>query len=307
MLSILIPSYNYVCTELVRALVRQGEALAAETGTAFAYEIIVGDDGSTDTAALQANRAIDALPHCRFWEAGRNLGRAALRNRLADMAAGPYLIYIDCDARVEHDDFLRRYWLAARKARVVVGGVRNVSTLPSPTVSLRFRYEARADRRRSAACRQRTPYQNFSTFNFLIERELMREVRFNEQCRHYGYEDAYLGMELEQRHVPVMHIDNALVHLGLDTNDVFLHKTETALRTLHSLDETIRRHAAVSRLARRLERYHLMPAVRLGHRLLGPWVRRQLLSPRPSLLLFSAYKLGFYGSLPHKGGPEPRG
>lgn len=297
MVSILIPTYNYVCTALVQALSRQGERLFAELDSGFRYEIIVGDDGSTDAATVLANRSINRLPHCRYWVAEKNMGRAAIRNRLADMAAYPYLLYIDSDARVEREDYLRRYFAAARQARVVVGGLRNVPSLPSPEVSLRFRYEAQADRRRSAVCRSRTPYLHFSTFNFLIHRDLMREVRFNEKCFHYGYEDVYLGMELEHRHVKILHIDNELVHLGLDTNEVFLQKSETALRTLYGLDRAVQRHAAVSRTAERLKRCGLMPVVRWAYRLFGAEVRRNLLGKRPSLLLFSLYKLGYYCSL----------
>lgn len=281
--------------------------MAAEPGTDFSYEIIVGDDASTDVATVYENQFVNQLPHCRLWISDRNLGRAALRNRLADMATHPYLIYIDSDAKVEREDYLRRYVEAVRKARVVVGGVRNVFHQPSPDVSLRFRYEARADKHRSASCRARTPYLHFSTFNFLIERELMCKVRFNEECLHYGYEDAYLGMELKQRRIKILHIDNELVHLGLDTNVVFLQKSETALRTLYGLDEAIRHHASVSRVAERLERWQLMPVVHRLFRLFGASMRRCLLGKKPCLLLFSLYKLGYYSSLSQQASEKQKG
>lgn len=75
-------------------------------------------------------------------------------------------------------------------------------------------------------------------------------------------------------------------------------KSETALRTLRSLDEAMRGHAAVSRLSDRMNQLHLRSAVCLFHRLFGRAIRRNLLGPRPSLFLFALYKLGYYTSLP---------
>ena len=52
-LSILIPTYNYCCLSLVESLHAQA---TAQDGLSF--EILVADDGSTDTATVTANRAI---------------------------------------------------------------------------------------------------------------------------------------------------------------------------------------------------------------------------------------------------------
>ena len=79
-ISILIPTYNSICVELVRSLQQQAELLAID------YEIIVADDGSTAHDCLQANRAIRQLPHCQFMEREQNTGRTAIRNFLAQQA-----------------------------------------------------------------------------------------------------------------------------------------------------------------------------------------------------------------------------
>lgn len=50
-LSILIPTYNNVCLELVRDLQAQASILSSEND--FEYEIIVADDGSTDKIPLR--------------------------------------------------------------------------------------------------------------------------------------------------------------------------------------------------------------------------------------------------------------
>ena len=56
-LSILIPTYNDPCFELVDTLRHQAEA------TGISYEIIVADDGSTSEETLKTNSAIDSLPN----------------------------------------------------------------------------------------------------------------------------------------------------------------------------------------------------------------------------------------------------
>ena len=56
MLSILIPVYNYDCSELVKALQLQGERLKQAKGEE--YEIIVGDDASSK------GRGIESVQKC---------------------------------------------------------------------------------------------------------------------------------------------------------------------------------------------------------------------------------------------------
>ena len=59
-LSILIPTYNDRCVRLVDSLRQQTEAVG------ITYEILVGDDGSTDAAVIADNQQIsptaDELP-----------------------------------------------------------------------------------------------------------------------------------------------------------------------------------------------------------------------------------------------------
>lgn len=298
MFSILIPTYNYDCTSLVRALHRQGEQLRAETQGKFDFEIIVADDCSTDAESVRKNRAINELERCRLWESPRNLGRAAIRNRLAELAAFPYLVFIDSDAQAdESPDYLRLYWQYAPTCPVVCGGARNVHSLPSPKMALRFRYEQWLDKKRVAEVRRRQPYSEFSTFNFLVARDTFLSLRFNEQCKHYGYEDVDFGLRLKQAGIPIKHIDNWLIHAGLDENHSFLEKTETALRTLHSLDREIQQGSAVGRMAARLESLGLKGAMRCFHTVFRGMERKNLLGKHPSLTVLSIYKLGYYSSL----------
>lgn len=62
-LSILIPTYNNVCFELVKTLQAQTALLSD-----FEYEILVADDGSTDLSTITANRKINEIENCRYIE-----------------------------------------------------------------------------------------------------------------------------------------------------------------------------------------------------------------------------------------------
>ena len=294
MFSILIPTYNYTCTKLVQQLAQQAERLFALQKNALPYEIIVGDDGSTDIHSVRENRTIQSLPHCFFAERGCNVGRASIRNWLAEKASQPYLIFIDSDASVDDPHYLMRYYQACTHHKVICGGVKNIGILPSPQHSLRFLYEKNADLHRSAAQRSKFPYDQFTTFNFCIARNLFLKIKFDEQNIDYGYEDTYFGICLEKGHIPILHIDNNLVHNGIDTNLEFLKKTETALLNLSTKNEGLKEKATVSRIAIKLRSIHLISFVCFFHHIFKSLEKRNLLSNTPSLFIFSLYKLGYY-------------
>ena len=72
-LSILLPTYNCICTALVGELQRQCVAEGAD------FEIIVADDASPDKRFIAENRAIARLDGVRYIERERNVGRSAIR------------------------------------------------------------------------------------------------------------------------------------------------------------------------------------------------------------------------------------
>ena len=169
MLSILIPTYNYDCTQLVKDLQLQAERSGID------YEIIVADDASPIQAYKEKNRAINALPHCRLIELEENIGRARIRNRLADEAQHEWLLFMDADAEVISNSFIADY-LKHTDADVVCGGLCHAETLPSPEVSLRYAYEKRADKKRVAHYRVQRPYEQFTPFNFKIRRTIFQDI-----------------------------------------------------------------------------------------------------------------------------------
>lgn len=302
--SLLIPTYNYACAHLVCELQKQCEEVQA-TVEGFDYEIIVAEDGSTDDESIRKNSVTELLPHCRYELRDNNVGRAAIRNWLVSEASYEWVVIIDSDAEVMSDDFVQKYiTMAASTPRpdVIVGGI----ATPDHKVKgheLRYKYEHAAEKHRTLTARRARPELYFSTFNFMARRSILADIPFDERCKEYGYEDALLGIELAEKGCRIEHIDNPLLHNGINSNASFLANTEAALRTLRHLGPPMTSTARVAQLSAAftktaLRRSTMKPLLLLIYNMSRPLLRLNLLSSHPSLHLFAFYKLGYYTTLP---------
>ena len=288
-ISILIPVFNWDCSLLLTDLHRQGCRLGVP------FEILVADDCST--ARFRNVETAAGLEHCRYIGLEENVGRAAIRNMLAMESQYDELLFLDCDGRVRSECFLADYMAAADLAQVVCGGVIHPDSMPAPGVELRYRYERKADEKRSAAYRSLNPYARFTPFSFMISRELFLEIKFDESFREYGYEDVLFGLELERRQATVLHIDNPMEHLGLESNEVYLKKTGQAVRNASDHMDTIGSGSELLKHFSRLEKCGMLWVPRLVWRLFHEPMKRNLLGNKPSLKVFSLYKLCYLCSI----------
>jgi glycosyltransferase involved in cell wall biosynthesis len=290
MLSILIPTYNYDCTNLVRDLHRQAECAGID------YEIVVADDASPIKECAERVREINTWPNCRLIELERNLGRARIRNRLADEARFEWLLFMDSDAEVISDSFIVDY-LKHTDADVVCGGLCHADALPSPEVSLRYAYEKRADKKRAACYREQRPYEQFITFCFMVRASVFQAIRFDDSITEYGHEDTLFGVELERRKVNIRHIDNPMRQGGIETNAEFVEKTRAALRNLVLMEDNMRNHSLLLKLYGVLHLIRLDGCIARWFSHNEDWLKGQLMESTPQLRLFFLYKLGYYCSL----------
>ena len=290
MLSILIPTYNYDCTNLVRDLHRQAECAGID------YEIVVADDASPIKECAERVREINTWPNCRLIELERNLGRARIRNRLADEARFEWLLFMDSDAEVISDSFIVDY-LKHTDADVVCGGLCHADVLPSPEVSLRYAYEKRADKKRAACYREQRPYEQFITFCFMVRASVFQAIRFDDSITEYGHEDTLFGVELERRKVNIRHIDNPMRQGGIETNAEFVEKTRAALRNLVLMEDNMRNHSLLLKLYGVLHLIRLDGCIARWFSHNEDWLKGQLMESTPQLRLFFLYKLGYYCSL----------
>lgn len=228
-LSILIPVYNYPVDVLVRELHRQATALNIQ------FEIIVVDDCSSVDFE---NQTIQNLPSVSYSKLPQNIGRTSVRNLLAAKAKHQYLLFIDCDAAIPLQSYLAEYVQALQeKTTVICGGTMYDSHKPEKCKRLRWNYGKKYEQR-PAKQRQECEYRSFSLFNTVISKQIFESIKLNESLKQYGHEDTLFGLQLQKNGISVSHIDNPLIHCGIDTNEVFLSKTKQSIENSVVLKQT---------------------------------------------------------------------
>lgn len=294
MLSILIPTYNYDVTRLVTELHRQA------LNTYVDFEILVMEDGSTQF--LEENKAISNLQFCHYTALSHNIGRSAIRNRLADEARYGHLLFIDCDAEVHTSHFVEKYLAFCREEVVVIGGTAYEPENNDPDFSLRLKYGRMREAKPAQDREQAGKYSHFSSFNFLISKSIFNQIRFDESIRGYGHEDTLFGHQIAELHCEVHHIDNDLIHKGLDDNILFIHKTEEGTKNLYLLHKSnkypfLANQSKLLRTFINLDRKNLSPLLAKLFDVLQTCMQKQLCSRRPSLKIYDLYKLLFLAKI----------
>lgn len=283
MLSILIPVYNFDVTAFVAALVQQGRAIKLK------FEIIVFDDGSTPEF-LEKNREIQNFKEVEYQELPENLGRSKIRNRLAYSANYPFLLFMDGDSFPEHSDFIKKYIDGLDKNTVLVGGT-SYEIAASDEYVLHWTI-GRKREVHSVCHRSKKPYHSFTSNNFLIPRHLFIQSPFDENIREYGHEDTVFGLTLKKQNIPIKHIDNPLLHIGLEPAAVFLEKNKKALKNLILLSQ---KHdwmeTKLLRSYRFLKQMRLLTLIKKIYPIIEDKVEKNLKGKCPSVLLFILYKI----------------
>lgn len=64
----------------------------------------------------------------------------------------------------------------------------------------------------------------------------MLQLPFDESIVTYGFEDTLWANQLSKHNIKMLHIDNPIIHQGLEKNSVFLSKTKWAIENLVELN-----------------------------------------------------------------------
>jgi len=290
-ISLLIPVCNYDIVALVHSM----KSCIGKIPEFI--EILIGDDGSSQDFRNKY-KALEE-PGVRLIVSEKNIGRAAIRNKLALEAKGDYLLFIDADAMIPGtaDAYISKWLPYLSKARVICGGILYHSSPPGdPDKILRWKIGWKREQRKASE-REKHPYSFFSTFNVMIDRTVFSKIRFNEELRQYGYEDALLSYQLEKAGISIRHIDNGLMHDGLESNREFLNKTKLGLENLSRLYDSVTDKRTFSSTVRILRLYNILAFFRLTLLLAGLYIRYKekmeirLDSHNPPMILFSIYKV----------------
>ena len=290
MISILIPAYNYNITNLVSDLYQQ----AVETYIDF--EIIVMEDGSK--LYVEENRKVNEFKFCRQIVLDENIGRSAIRNKLADEAKYDHLLFLDCDAKLNSIHFVEKYISFCREECIVLGGRIYDEEYTDPRFSLIIKYGKNRERNDNRNLKHRQKNPMFTTPNFLISKSIFNKIRFDETIKGYGHEDTIFGIKLHQMQINFIFIDNPVVHIGLENNEIFILKTENAISNLLNLYQSGKYPSLIieSKLIHHyliFKKLHITGILAFKYKLLHKFIQRQLCSSNPSLFLFDIYKLLF--------------
>jgi glycosyltransferase involved in cell wall biosynthesis len=294
MLSIVIPTYNFNVFPLVTELYRQAIALN------ITFEIIVLDDASPDKDFIRQNNQINSLGNCRYELLPDNIGRSAIRNLLARQAKYGWLLYLDADTLPLNSNFIETYLPHLNDGeKVISGGIKYQDEKPLHEMLLRWVY---GNEREALGhhVRNEAPYLSLLTLNFVINKSIFDKVSFNESIPNLRHEDTLFSYNLSRQAIKVEHINNPVYHLGLDTSEIFIKKSEESVKGLkYLLDNNLLSvdYIKLSKVYNKLNRFGLRTLVVIGFKLFKSRFRKNLLSSNPSLFIFDLYRLGYLCSL----------
>lgn len=300
MLTINIPVYNIDARPLVLHLAKQIQKLNA------AAEIRVYDDGSEE-AVKEINRELQSFSYVIYTELNKNLGRSAIRNKMAEDSKFEYLLFIDADSKIISENYLQNYLDNLQNHRILCGGTEYSSTPPTDfSKLLRWVY---GSKREAIPAEERNRKKGFiiTSNNFCIEKELFLKTRFREDIGRYGHEDTLLGFDLYKKGALPFHIENPVEHTGLESSETFLAKTRAALESLHFISENIVKNESeffsrVNFLNRYNKLTSLIPemCLRQFFTLFSIKMEKNLTGKNPRMFWFDMYKLCCFATIKNR-------
>jgi glycosyltransferase involved in cell wall biosynthesis len=296
MLSVLIPVFNFDVRDMVYAVSSQTVKLN------IPFEIIVIDDASHDDFKI-LNREVSSYTGVNYYEEKKNLGRSKIRNKLADLALYNNLLFLDCDSKIKKEDFIKRYLKKIDSGSVIYGG-REYEYIDPKDGKYKLHWLHGIKREQvPAIVRAEVPNKSFMTNNFIITKEAFNKVRFNESIKGYGHEDTLFGYDLAGCDIMVRHIDNPVIHMGLESNEEFLRKTKEGIKNLKKImsingnAKKLIKDITLLFYYKKIKDLRLDGFIRYIYAKNEYRLRKNLLSKKPSLILFDLYKLGYLCSL----------
>jgi glycosyltransferase involved in cell wall biosynthesis len=287
MLSICIPTYNYDVTPLVSALVSQANGLK------YTVEILIRDDHSKHHKITELSFP-ESTTSIRTFTNTINIGRTATRGALAADARFDHLLFLDADTVPAEDQFLARFEpYFSQDVDVVSGGIAYHEATPAPEYRLRWRFGHEREARKASE-RQHHPYLIVSG-SLWIKKVLFININPKEQNA-YGL-DNLISNRLRARQSKVIHIDNPVYHLGLESNTAFLEKSLKAVDTLFESEQSDPSLTKHTRLQQQYERYRSTGLMTVFYILIDPWIsrlKRKTVSAHPSLRAFDFIRLHQY-------------
>lgn len=292
MLSILIPTYNYHTFPLAEQLEKQALQLNVP------FEIICVDDGSFGEINIK-NQNINTLTNAKFIEQKKNMGSIGNRKYLANLAQYEWLLFVDSDTLPETSSFLNDYITCfSTDVDVVFGGISYNESLDDENQSLRWHYGHERETK-TVDQRKKDIYRSIILGCFAIRKSLFLKISESITYNRYGL-DILFTYHLKMAKARVQHIHAPAVHMGLETNQAYLKKSESAINTLYMLYS----HRSISiSYSKLMKYYHILKSLALAGlfssliNIRKKHIVKNLMSNKPNLLYFDLYRLAYLCSL----------
>lgn len=293
MISILIPIYNYNIENLILRLEAQLSKIDIK------YEIICCDDCSTE----RYNYEFDNKEQVSFLRNSSNLGRTETRQKLAKKAQFEWLLFLDADVLPSNDLFIKNYLDVLRNENfeLCFGGFSYELNPPTIDYILRWKY-GHAKESIRANQRELEPYKTIISANILVKKGVFLKINANFLGNYYGYDNLF-SIQLKKHKVAVLHIDNPVLHLGLETGALYLRKKELAAETIFRAYNTNKINESDNKLLKTyllLKRLSLTLIVSFIFKKVKNKLRHNLLGANPNIFLLNSYRLGYFCSLKHQ-------
>ena len=224
MLTMCIPIYNFDVTELIKELSSQTKLLSIPS------EIILIDDCSSEK---YKNINFKICSKETYIQLEKNIGRAKIRNLFLNYAKFDNLLFLDCDSKIISKDFILKYLETIKQpdSFVICGGRIYDSKKPQRKKMLSWKYGINKESQ-PLNIRIQSPNKSFMTNNFLINRKIFEQIKFEEWISEYGHEDTLFGYRLKQQGISITHIENSILNGDIEDNSDFLEKTEKGIINL---------------------------------------------------------------------------
>ena len=130
-----------------------------------------------------------------------------------------------------------------------------------------------------------------------MDKDMIAKHPYDEHFEDYGHEDSVMGFTLKQAGIKVLHIDNPLIHNGLDSNEIFLSKSLKAVEKYVTnpafQTKELTNQIKIFRVFRKIKSLGLHRLLAFKFRIAGGLMKRNLCSEHPSLFIYDFYRLSY--------------
>ena len=292
MISVCIPIYNFDVNCLINQLSN------AILKVNVSVEIILIDDCSRSEFKEKNQKSCS---NHTYIELNENIGRAKIRNLFLDYVQFDYLLFLDCDSLIINENFLQKYMntISSESCSVVCGGRLYPFEKVHRKKILSWKYGSKIESK-NVIERIKNPHKTFMTNNFVINKHDFEQIKFNEFITNYGHEDTLFGFELMKLNKTIKHIDNPILNGDIEENEMYLYKTETALKNLILIVNNVKNKSflefvSILKFYDKSKMYHNL--IFLFYKIFGKLTRYMLSKGFVNLKLFNFYKLAYFVNL----------